>query len=331
MGQSAHAQYLNLRPAIDSIMKSNTQNPFSGTAIVWQLGSREYQTFEGYAKRKSRKKFNNNSQFIIGSISKQFTDVMVLQELDKGHLKLSDSIRKYLPFIKQPWADSVTINHLLLHMHGIVAIDKPLLFKAGTQFDYYLANTGYNLLAQIVEKTSGQSFASLSAALFAKCGMQNTFHPDNKHYKHLVNGYTEQNDGKIIFEKNSFQNAPAAGGFISTAYDLIKWNQSLHRGKLLKPETYDMMITPQPNAIRIHPLFGITEYGYGITLSYKDSLVQWGQTGFAPGFISMNFFFPVTQTSLIILGNVAYDTNDLKQTFYYHTRILNIVREALKQ
>jgi D-alanyl-D-alanine carboxypeptidase len=92
-------------------------------------------------------------------------------------------------------------------------------------------------------------------------------------------------------------------------------------------ETYQLMLTIQPNAVRQHPVFGRTLYGYGITVDEKDGLLQVGQTGYSPGFVSMNFYFPATKTSAIIVSNVAYDAeNDLKKTFTYHTRILDEVR-----
>lgn len=82
---------------------------------------------------------------------------------------------------------------------------------------------------------------------------------------------------------------------------------------------------PQWNAC----FFGLTEYGYGITVDDREGIVQWGQTGFAPGFVSMNFYFPKSKTSVIVLENVNYDLSDLKKTFYYHSEILNIVRDLV--
>ena len=91
-----------------------------------------------------------------------------------------------------------------------------------------------------------------------------------------------------------------------------------------------MVKTKQNVAFRNHQIFGITEYGYGITVDSKENILQFGQTGFAPGFISMNFYFPKTKTSVIVLENVAYETDDLKKTFYYHTGILKIIRNNIK-
>ena len=122
----------------------------------------------------------------------------------------------------------------------------------------------------------------------------------------------------------------AAGSFISTSGDLNIWNKVFYSGKLLKKKTMKTLETKQKGAVRNHPIFGITEYGYGITIDTKENILQLGQTGFSPGFVSMSYYFPKTKTSVILLENIAYDTNDFKKTFYYHTEILKIVREELK-
>jgi D-alanyl-D-alanine carboxypeptidase len=66
---------------------------------------------------------------------------------------------------------------------------------------------------------------------------------------------------------------------------------------------------------------------FGFTVDEQDGLLQLGQTGFAPGFVSMDFYYP--KTSVIVLENIAYNTADLKQTFFYHTSILKMVRGTL--
>lgn len=313
---------------IDSIISTKTTKPFNGVILVSQNGQTKYSKTFGYSDVDKKEPLKLNSQFVTGSISKQFTAVLVLREFDKGNIDLFTPIKKYLPELTQSWADTVAIHHLLTHMHGITQLDKPTTFKVGTQ--YFYSQIGYNLLAKIIERTSGKSFAELSKNLFEKCGMKNTFHPDIKEYNNLVKGYTESENSKIEFETETFQNYVAAGSFISTAEDLNIWNKIFYSGKLLKSKTMKMVETKQNGAVRDHPIFGITEYGYGITVDTKENILQFGQTGFAPGFISMNFYFPKTKTSVIVLENVAYETDDLKKTFYYHTEILKIIRNKIK-
>jgi len=321
-------QQNNVEKQIDTLISAKTTKPFNGIILISQKGKTKYSKMYGYSDIDKKKVLKIYDQFVIGSISKQFTAVLVLREFDKGHLDLSTPIYAYLPELTQSWADTVTVHHLLTHMHGITQIDKPTTFKVGTQYSY--SQIGYDLLAKIIEKTSGKSFAELSKNLFKKCGMKNTFHPDSKEYNNLVKGYTEIETGKIEFENETFQNYVAAGSFISTAKDLNIWNKIFYSGKLLENETMKRLETKQQDAVRNHPIFGITEYGYGITIDTKANILQLGQTGFAPGFVSMSYYFPKTQTSVIVLENIAYDTDDLKKTFYYHTEILKIIRNEIK-
>lgn len=313
---------------IDSLISVKTTKPFNGVILISQKGQTKYSKTFGFSDIDKKVPLKLNDQFVIGSISKQFTAVLILREFDKGNVDLFTPIHKYLPELTQSWADTVTIHHLLTHMHGITQLDKPTTFKIGTQYSY--SQIGYDILAKIIERTSGKSFAELSKNLFEECGMKNTFHPDIKEYNNLVKGYTENVNGKIEFERETFQNYVAAGSFISSVEDLDIWNKAFYSGKLLKKETMKMLETKQTGAVRNHPIFGITEYGYGITVDTKENIFQFGQTGFAPGFISMNFYFPKTKTSVIVLENVAYETDDLKKTFYYHTEILKIIRNEIK-
>ncbi|MFT3739178.1 MAG: serine hydrolase domain-containing protein [Breznakibacter sp.] len=313
---------------IDPLISAQATKPFNGIILISQEGKIKYSKISGYSDIGKKEVLKFNDQFVVGSISKQFTAVLVLRELDKGRLDLRTPIHEYLPELEQSWADTVTVHHLLTHMHGITQIDKPTTFNVGTQFSY--SQIGFDLLAQIVQKTSGKSFAELSMSLFEECGMNNTYHPDVKRYNNLVKGYTETDSGKIEFENGTFRTYAAAGAFISTAEDLAIWNNMLYSGKLLEKETMRMLTAKQPGAVRNHPIFGITEYGYGITVDTTDGILQLGQTGFIPGFVSMSFFFPQSQTGAIVLENIAYDTDDLKKTFYYHTEILKIVRQEIK-
>ncbi|MBE9462288.1 serine hydrolase domain-containing protein [Dyadobacter subterraneus] len=325
--KSAQSTSLNLAYRIDSLLRAPTKKPFNGIVLISKNGFTRYSKVQGFSDIGKKKPLKFDDQFVIGSISKQFTAVLLLKEYERGRVQLNVPIRNYLPELTQSWVDSVTVDQLLTHMHGISVLDKPLDFKPGTKYAY--SQIGYELLARIIEKTSGKSFASLSAALFKKCKMYNTFHPDVKQYQNLVNGYTEQENGKLAVENTTFQNYVAAGSFISTAHDLLLWNKCLHEGKILSLKTYRLMIAKKPEAKRNHPIFGNVEYGYGITHDTKDGILQLGQTGFAPGFISMDFYFPDTKTSVIAFDNVVWDDNDLQKAFLYHTKILEIVRENI--
>ena len=323
---SIYAQGSDMSSKINALLATKTNKPFNGAIIIAQKGVVYYAKNNGYSNLEKKTDLTLNDQFVIGSISKQITAVLVLQEYEKGHLKLDAPIINYLPELTQRWADTVTIQQLLSHTHGINDVSKPLAFPAGTQYAY--SQLGYELLAKIVERVSLKTFSELAAALFTRCNMKNTVDPSAQTPKNLVTAYTEQKDGSLTIEKECLQNPVPAGGFISTANDLLLWNESLFGGKLLASSTFKLLTTKQPNAVREHPVFGTTDYGLGITVDTKEDILQYGQTGFAPGFASMDFYFPETKTSVIILENIAYYPEDLSKTFHYHTDILKLIRES---
>lgn len=324
----AFGQRNSIEKQIDSLISVKTTKPFNGIILITQNGQTKYSKCFGFSDIEKKVQLHQNDQFVIGSISKQFTAVLILREFDKGNIDLFTPIHKYLPELTQSWADTVTVHHLLTHMHGIIQLDKPTVFTVGSQYSY--SQIGYNLLARITEKVTGKSFAELSESLFKEYRMANTFHPDIKRYNKLVKGYTENANGDIEFDTETFNNYVAAGSFISTVNDLNIWNRLFYTGKLLKRSTMKKVLAKQNGAVRNHPIFGITEYGYGITVDTKENIVQYGQTGFSPGFISMSFYFPETKTSVVVLENIAYDTDNLRKTFHYHTEILKIVRNDMK-
>ncbi len=300
--------------------------PFNGNILISEKGKIQYHKSFGFSNLEEKKLLQLNDQFVVGSISKQFTAVLVLREYDKGRLDLFIPIRNYLPELTQKWADTVNVHHLLTHMHGIVSYDQPTKFTPGTQYAY--SQIGYDVLAKIAEKSSGKTFATLSKELFDQCKMMQTFHPDIRSYQNLVNGYTENEENDLELENATFENYPAAGSFVSTSSDLYRWNTLFYGGKLLQKSTMKMLLTKQKGAIRNHPIFGTTEYGYGITIDTKGDKTQLGQTGFAPGFASMNFYFPKSKTSVIVLQNIVYDSDDLKKTFKNHIKVLEFIQNA---
>lgn len=306
---------------IDSLLVSG--NSFNGVIYIQQKGNSPYEKVLGFSDWEQKIPLETEDQFVIGSVSKQITAVMILQAYEQGKLTLHIPIRSYLPALSQTWADTITVHHLLTHTHGISDLESPLVFRPSTQFQY--SQLGYELLAQIHEQVSGNSFANNAARLFEQCGMKQSSHPDLAP-KRLVKGYAEASDDSLIFAPNSLANYVAAGGFISTAADLSRWNEYLHGGKLLADSTFQLMITRY--ATRQHPIFGEIEYGYGVLFKKGESAIQIGALGYAPGFVSACYYFPKNQTSVVVLENIARDLDDFRETFDEHLEILNLVKQG---
>ena len=129
----------------------------------------------------------------------------------------------------------------------------------------------------------------------------------------------------MAFSENSLENYAAAGSFISNAKDLIKWNKLLHTGKLVQHETLDLMKTPY--ATRNHPIFDQVKYGYGLLFKDQEQDLEIGALGYAPGFASACYYYPLKDRQVIVLENTAWHLDDFKKTFQVHTDIMKLVKD----
>ncbi len=195
--------------------------------------------------------------FEAGSVSKQFTAASILLLAGQGRLSLNDDVRKYIPELPD-YGTPITLNMLLSHTSGlrdwgnleglagwprtdrvyslndvlaITARQKALNYPPGTAWSY--TNTGYNLLAIIVERVSGQALPAFSHDhLFAPLGMTHTQWRDD--FRRIVPGRA------IAYEKTKagyeqlmpFENAIGNGGLLTTVGDLLIWNRALSEGTL---------------------------------------------------------------------------------------------------
>ncbi len=300
---------------IDSLL---THSDFNGVVLIQQNGQPVYSLAQGYSDLSNQTALELEDQFVIGSISKQITAVMVLRAMEQGKLRLEDPIEFFLPDLPQQWKAEISIHHLLTHTHGIMATDQPLAFEPGSQFQY--SQLGYGLLAEILEKVYAESFEALSMELFREQGLRHSFHPDSPGYDRLVKGYEEDESGEFIFSENSLANYVAAGAFISTASDLGRWNEALHTGKLVEQTSLDLMQTRY--ATRIHPIFNTVEYGYGLLFKEGEEHLQIGALGYAPGFVSASYYYPQSGLNVIVLENVAKSLDNFTETFRIHTLIM---------
>lgn len=316
---SEEDSYSDLVIQIDSIVN---EYEFNGVISLSDDKSNIYFSANGFSDLENNIPMKRKDQFVIGSISKQITAVLVLQEFEKGTIKLDDTIGQYLPQIDQAWGQEVSIHQLLTHTHGIESINEPLAFEPGSQFRY--SQLGYELLAQILQQVRGQTFEELSTRLFEKYGLSNTFHPENEQYEHLVKGYTENQEGILEFSTNSLRNYAAAGSFISNATDLRKWNTLLHSSRLVKDSTLELMSTQY--ATRNHPIFDQVEYGYGLLFKEGEESIQIGALGYAPGFVSASYYYPQANLNLIVLENTARNLSDFRITFQVHTALMELVK-----
>lgn len=249
---------------------------FSGAVLVVRKG--KVLLKEGYGMANAELKISNmaSTKFRIGSVSKQFTAAAIMRLQDRGKLKISDPISKYIKNAPAAWS-GITLKHLLNHTSGLVNYtrlesasgdflkiphshaevlrlfrDLPLESKPGETYNYN--NSGYYLLGLVVEKCSGQDFAGyLRTHIFKPIGLTNTdaeARPATDANRAL--SYRVDNG---LFKPAAFvdmRNLFAIGGLTSTVEDLWKWEQALRAGKVVSKAALGEIFSP-----------GKGDYGYG--------------------------------------------------------------------
>jgi CubicO group peptidase (beta-lactamase class C family) len=266
----------------------------------------------------------------IGSVTKQFTAVAILQLRDQGKLSLDDEVTKWLPELNMG-GKRATLRHLLWHTAGIVELSQmqemramqlmrnatvtrdsvykvisryPPGFSAGTLQSY--SNTGYWLLGRIIEKASGVTYEEyVEKRIFAPLGMSRSMYCDNsKQVPDRAKGYgmrsgTGVRVPDIVYTAGVY----AGGGICSTAGDMTTWLQALHGGKVLSPKSYAELIAPAK-------LNDGTSLRYGMgTVVAEDShgLKYLGHSGGGFGFSAEARWYPDAQLAVVVLTNSEPD------------------------
>ncbi|CAL2108385.1 D-alanyl-D-alanine carboxypeptidase [Tenacibaculum sp. 190524A02b] len=259
---------------------------------------------------------NENHVFNIGSATKTFTAILFLQELEKGNLKLTDSIGTYLPPITNV-DSSITIEALLTHESGLDEVigknlqeifygKKDSLYTDNLlnqieknnpdmigKFDY--CNTNYFLLGKIIEKVTDQSyFDLLRERIIIPLKMNNTYPYVHKNLPNLATPYDNNKDVTAYLDYRYFANiAYAAGSIASTLADMEVFFSSLFETEiLLKKETLKLMLES-----------GNKIYGLGIFKeNYKgEKIYEHGGNNIGYSFI--NAYNPKTKNLFLSFTN----------------------------
>jgi CubicO group peptidase (beta-lactamase class C family) len=280
------------------------------------------------------------STYKIGSVSKQFTAVLLLEQVERGKLALTDSIGRYLTTGLRPEWRPLTIEQLLNHTAGMPfdleregrpgdevpadtmiawAARDTMVFAPGTRFAY--SNPGYLLLGALVEKLYGKPYgAALREEIARPLGLRTLgwcAEPGKD---------TTATTGHLWVGPGKHQPAPYAhpskslgmGGICASAGDLATWNRALHGGRVLSPVSYAAMTTPRGAA---------TRYGFGLQVQRAP----WGapviyHLGAIMGFAAENAWFPAESLSVTVLYNSLGTNNGFPTNF-----ILEIARAVSAQ
>jgi CubicO group peptidase (beta-lactamase class C family) len=273
---------------LDDFFNYLTQNKQTiGSISIFRKGKEVYKKDFGQDQLPNVK-WDPNTRYQVGSISKLFTAVMLMQQVEKGKLNLSDKLSKYYP--DAPNSDKITIETLLNHTSGLGDYvgenyqwlfkkpvgDKAILdtikaqgveFQPGEKTRY--SNSGYYLLSRILEKVTKKPYnVLLKENITSKADMKNTFsvldNPTN-----VFRSY-EKEDGKWKEKEDfDFHNCIGLGDIVSTPNDLNIFINALFNNKFLKKETLDKM-KPKPGSkldfglgIMAVPFYNQVSFGHG--------------------------------------------------------------------
>ena len=319
---------------------------FNGNVLVAEKGNIIFQKSYGFADFDSGRMLNDSSVFELASVSKQFTAMGILLLMEKGQLKLTDSLRHYFPEL--PYSN-ITIRHMLTHTSGLpdyesvmstkwdktkiafnsdmiafLAKEKsPASFAPGTKWEY--SNTAYAILASIIEKVSGQTFAAfLAENIFIPLGMRhsriyNTRRSQKDTIANYAYGYIFKPDTKkyILPDNDSSTNfviyldgIQGDGIVNSTTGDLLKWDRALKNHTLLSEATQKEMLKGQELADTISK----TYYGYGVMVEKTEAGDIITHSGGWPGYVTNLSRNVNADRTIIILSNNNSNAPSLSKT-----------------
>lgn len=289
---------------------------FVGNVLVADSGRIIYKKSFGKSDAQKGIENNDSTKFLIASISKPITTIIMLRLHDRGLIKFEDPISKFF-IINDPEVGKITIHQLLTHSSGInefiskennfdlnSSLNKATIkFKSGSDFEY--SNSGFVLLIKIAEQLTSKTYEEIvKTEVFDIAGMNSSGVARNDQPGVFAKGYKDASQKLVISVDFPFENVDGAGSIYSTTEDLYKLDQALRTAQLLTEKSKLLMLKQQIPA----------KYGYGWFLRERGG--QW-DTYWAKGDLAGVTTYISRRTKkkqvIVLLGNVGQlDVSDLE-------------------
>lgn len=300
---------------VDRLMAAYAGDGPGASLLVLQDGKPLVRRGYGHANLEQVAAAGPATNYRLASVSKQFTAAAILLLAEDGKLSIDDPVRKWLPSLPKV-ADTMTVRQLVVHTTGLLDYEslmaKPYpgqisdagvlalmekedrtYFPVGSTYRY--SNTGYALLALIVERASGKSFADFTRErIFAPLGMAHTSAGPaltRRAYGHsFVNGAWQRTD------QNAYSAVLGDGGIYSSIDDLARWSTALDEGRLFNQASRELMFSHQVEVSKEPtPVY----YGFGWRVTDEK---QW-HSGESVGFRNALVRWPKQRLTVVILSN----------------------------
>ncbi len=309
------------------------QRKAPGAVLLLDLPEGRFLEAAGSADLAGKRRADPTDVFEIGSITKVFTAVLLLQFHEEGILSLDDKLSQWLPAVAAsiPNGEAMTLRQLASHTAGLndyerdlypmpalltdqallergfepaeivdwVARNRPPLFEPGMPGAWQYSNTGYVLLGMVLEAASGQSIGELYAThIFEPLDLESALLLDGVPVAgQIVNGYNAMNGDYVDLTRWNASGAWTAGALAMNALDLATFAHALVAGNLFqKPETLATMT----DFVSTGQDRGFTGYGLGLAQVQSG---EWGHAGGTPGFGSGWIIDPESGAVVVFLGN----------------------------
>lgn len=302
---------------MDQIIRASSEaGKFSGSVLVAREGQVLLDRGYGLANREWNLPNDGDTKFRLASVTKQFTAAAVMILHERGQVDLDAPVKTWLPDAPAAW-DEVTVRSLLTHTSGVPDYtrfddyealktrpttvndligrfrDRPLDFQPGADWAY--SNSGYVLLTAIIERASGQSYADFVAEnLFRPLGMNDSGYDTHAAVlPRRATGYTPTRRGVVNADYIDMSVPQGAGALYSTSHDLLKWEQGLFGGRVLRPDSLVTLITPHRD-----------NYAMGLSVKTDGGATTIGHSGGIEGFNTHMAYDPDRRLAVIVLGNM---------------------------
>jgi len=291
------------------------------SVVVVQDGRVVLRRAFGLARLEPRTAATPRSDYRLASLTKQFTAMAVMILAEKHRLSFDDSVSRYLPSLPA-CARGVTIRHLLNHTSGIWAYEDfvpdsqtyqvkdrdvlqligradSLYFPPGSAYRY--SNTGYALLALVVERVSGVPFALfLKRHIFIPAGMRNTvaYQEGISTVPHRAFGFTAEGAHFLPTDQSNTSAVLGDGGIYMSVDDLVRWHLALERSQFVRPATQRLAWTPATLTNGT-----ATTYGFGWRLDRDTRGLRVWHDGETRGFTNGIVRYPDQRLMVAVLTN----------------------------
>ena len=323
--------------AVDAIFAPWDETGSPGCALgVVEDGEFIYERGYGFANLDWDIPSATDTVFYVGSVSKQFTAAVIALLAEEGTVDLDENIRVYFPEIRR-YAQPITVRHLVHHTSGLrdiytlmslagirledvftdeqaielIAAQRETNFEPGSEYLY--SNSGYFLLAQLVERASGKTLREFAEErIFAPLGMEDTHFHDRP--SHIVDrraiSYQDSDvdfDNYIATGHREFQvsylgnfDKVGAGGLYTTVRDLLLWDRNFYSGD----------VGGRPFLDLIHTRGALNDgsqltYAFGLTVDEYRGLKTVSHGGSMMGFKAAYLQFPEQRLSVITTCNLG--------------------------